>query len=85
MPAQTFKSKDIDLVTYLCFEGFEPLGNPQQDSLGTRWVHFQKTPHLKKAVFSYLSGNDAARLLQTYRKTRSFILDSPPRRPKGFR
>jgi len=78
--SETFRTKDIDLICFLRFKGFQPLGNPVEDSSGTRWVQFEETPVLKKAVYSFLSGNREANLLQEFRNTRSFLLDSEPTR-----
>lgn len=72
-----FKTKDIDLVCALRFQGFQPISNPIEDISGTRWVLFNETPELLTAVFEFLSGSNEARLLTEFRKTRSFILDSP--------
>ncbi len=76
-PSETFKSKDIDLVCFLRFKGFKPLSNPIEDLSGTRWVAFEKTSSLEKAVLSFFSGNAESALLNEFRKTRSFILDTP--------
>jgi len=72
-----FRSKDIDLICALRFQGFQPLSNPIEDSQGIRWVLFEQTPQLMQAVYGFLSGSNEARLLTEFRKTRSFILDSP--------
>ena len=74
----TFRTKDIDLICFLRFKSFQPLDNPIEDSSGTRWVQFQETPQLRKAVYAFLSGNQEANLLQEFRRTRSFLLDTPP-------
>ena len=74
----TFRTKDIDLITALRFYGFQPIGVPCEDALGTRWVLFQETPNLREAVYSFLSGNKEASLLHEFRKTRSFLLDTEP-------
>jgi len=72
-----FKTKDIDLVCALRFQGFQPISLPVEDSNGTRWVLFNETSDLMTAVFEFLAGSNEARLLAEFRKTRSFILDSP--------
>jgi len=77
IPSNSFKSKDIDLITYLRFQGFIPGGTPLEDTSGTRWAIFDKTPALETEIVSYLSGNPEAQLLNEFRKTRSFLLDSP--------
>lgn len=74
----TLRCKDIDLICFLRFKGFHPVSNPVEDSSGIRWVLFEETPTLKKAVYSFLSGNREANLLQEFRNTRSFLLDSKP-------
>ena len=74
----TFRTKDLDLITFLRYQEFHPLGNPVQDPSGTRWVHFNSTPHLKKAVLEFMSGNQESRLLAELRRTRSFVLDTAP-------
>jgi len=79
---KVFRSRDIDLITFLRFKGFHPLGNPIEDSSGTRWAVFQDTPEVKKATFSYITGNAESRLLAELRKTRSYILDSEPEKEK---
>lgn len=71
-----FKSSQIDLICFLRFKGFQPISNPIEDSVGTRWIYFQETPELKKAVYSFLNGNLESTLLQEFRRTRSFLLDS---------
>lgn len=71
-----FRSKDLDLITVLRFKGFLPRRNPIVDPSGTRWVEFEQTPKLTKAVYSFLSGNPEARLLQEFRRTRQFLLDT---------
>lgn len=78
-----FRTKDIDLICFLRFRGFQPLGNPVEDSSGTRWAQFQETAQLRKAVYSFLMGNKEAILLQEFRKTRSFLLDTEPLRKVG--
>ncbi len=80
--ADVFKTRDLDLVTFLRFRGFKPLSTPTEDSSGTRWVAFEDTPQLKEAVLNFLSGNAEARLLQELRRTRSFVLDSEPIRER---
>jgi len=75
-PYEKFKSKDIDLITYLQFKGFLPERNPIQDTSGTRWAVFEKSQSLDKEILSFLSGNPEAQLLDQFRKTRSFLLDS---------
>ena len=72
----TFKSKDIDIICFLRFRNFRPSPNPIEDQSGTRWAIFDDTPALRDAVYQFLSGNEEARLLQEFRKTRSFLLDS---------
>lgn len=75
-PSETFKSKDIDLICFLRFKGFKALGYPVEDTSGTRWIIFDKTPQLEQAILSFFSGNQEAALLNEFRKTRSFLLDS---------
>lgn len=75
-PASLFRTKDIDLVTFLRFEGFKALGLPEEDSFGIRWVSFQDTPELREAICGFLAGSREASLLQEFRRTRRFILDS---------
>ncbi len=75
-----FRTKEIDLACYLRFKGFKPFDNPVEDSAGTRWVIFEKTPQLNKEVLSFLSGNAEFKLLNEFRKTRSFLLDTKPAR-----
>ncbi len=77
-----FKTREIDLICALRFNGFRPLGNPVEDLYGTRWVFFEETPALKKAVYSFLSGNREANLLNEFRRTRSFLLDTKPEKEK---
>lgn len=72
----TFRAKDIDLICFLRYRGFQPQGNPVEDFSGTRWVLFQETPQLKREVYSFLTGNTESSLLQEFRRTRSFLLDS---------
>ncbi len=74
--ARTFRTKDIDLACYLRFRGHKPISNPIEDSSGTRWAVFQETPSLMKEVYEFLSGNPEAGLLQEFRRTRSFLLDT---------
>lgn len=75
-----FRTKDIDLICYLRFIGFKPSDHPIEDCTGTRWAIFENTPLLKKAILSFLSGNRESELLNEFRKTRSFLLDTPCRR-----
>lgn len=75
--AAPFRSRDMDLICALRFQGFQPLSNPIEDSQGMRWVLFDQTPELMQAVYKFFSGSNEARLLMEFRKTRSFILDSP--------
>lgn len=84
-PFNTFKSKDIDLITYLRFKGFKPVSNPIEDGSGTRWAVFQKTQELEGEIVSFLSGNREAQLLNEFRKTRSFLLDLPTVKDTGDR
>lgn len=80
----TFRTKDIDLITFLRFKGFQPLGLPVEDDTGTRWITFEDTPQLKKATFAFIAGNPESKLLQEFRRTRSFLLDTQPLQEKDF-
>jgi len=84
-PFDIFKSKDLDLICCLRFKGFVPVSNPIEDNCGTRWAVFEKTPDLEGEIVSFLSGNKEAQLLNEFRKTRSFLLDSPPVKEIGDR
>jgi hypothetical protein len=77
MRPQQFRTKDIDLITCLRFKKFTPISNPIQDISGTRWVIFNKTTLLEKAVLDFYKGNTVSAVLDELRKTRSFLLDSP--------
>ncbi len=72
----TFQAKDLDLITYLRFKGFEHTHTPIEDSDGTKWVAFHITNDLEKSVLAFCSGNYESRLLNELRKTRAFLLDS---------
>ena len=80
MRPSEFQSKDIDLICYLRFKGFKPLSNPIEDSSGTRWIVFSKTKELESAIVSFYTGTPESELLNEFRKTRSFLLDTPTRK-----
>lgn len=77
---RTFKSKDIDLITYLRFIGLKPFDDPLEEENGTRWAIFPKSSELDAAVMDFLSGNKESELLNELRRARSFLLDKNPRR-----
>lgn len=76
-PTDNFKSKDIDLICFLRFKSFRAFPNPIEDSAGTRWAIFERTNELEKAVIEFYAGNRESELLNEFRKTRSFLLDTP--------
>lgn len=74
---QVFKCSELDLLAYLRFKGFEPIGCPIEDEMGTRWVRFSKTAEIESAIVDFSQGNNESRLLKELRKARCFLLDSP--------
>ncbi len=77
---EIFRTKDLDLITFLRFQGYATRGNPIEDVSGTRWVLFTETAKLRQDVYSFLSGNKEACLLQEFRRSRSYLLDTEPRK-----
>jgi len=71
------KYKDLDLIAYLFYKGFRPVGYPIADRSGIRYVVFSDSPQIKQATFDFMGGNAEAQLLANFRKARSFLLDSP--------
>jgi hypothetical protein len=77
MSADRFKTKDLSLITYLRFRGFRHEDTPEEDKQGTRWVVFPKSELLEKEVMEFMSGGTfEARLLEEYRQSRRFLLDT---------
>lgn len=73
---KALRIKDIDIMTYLRYKGFEHKDTPEEDAGGIRWIVFVDTPEIREAMVEFMMGNDEHRLLQEFRKTRSFILDA---------
>lgn len=71
-----FKTRELDLATFLIYRGHKPQGDPIEDAKGVRWIAFEETAEIRKDVYAFILGNKESQLLHEFRRTRSFLLDS---------